>query len=133
MTGELVIMEREEVSISINCLEILIISILTYYIAIKISNTNGKEKNRVLIIILFFIVAIICAVIKKYTSSFYSIICLNLLLSLIFYKREKKDVLYSIMMIEISLSINYILLFLAGLIAYFPNKIFNIKMIIYSL
>lgn len=120
-------MEREEVSISINCLEILIISILTYYIAIKISNTNGKEKNRVLIIILFFIVAIICAVIKKYTSSFYSIICLNLLLSLIFYKREKKDVLYSIMMIEISLSINYILLFLAGLIAYFPNKIFNIK------
>lgn len=61
-------MEREEVSISINCLEILIISILTYYIAIKISNTNGKEKNRVLIIILFFIVAIICAVIKKYTS-----------------------------------------------------------------
>ena len=55
MTGELVIMEREEVSISINCLEILIISILTYYIAIKISNTNGKEKNRVLIIILFFI------------------------------------------------------------------------------
>ena len=46
-------MEREEVSISINCLEILIISILTYYIAIKISNTNGKEKNRVLIIILF--------------------------------------------------------------------------------
>lgn len=127
MTGELVIMEREEVSISINCLEILIISILTYYIAIKISNTNGKEKNRVLIIILFFIVAIICAVIKKYTSSFYSIICLNLLLSLIFYKREKKDVLYSIMMIEISLSINYILLFLAGLIAYFPNKIFNIK------
>ena len=123
MTGELVIMEREEVSISINCLEILIISILTYYIAIKISNTNGKEKNRVLIIILFFIVAIICAVIKKYTSSFYSIICLNLLLSLIFYKREKKDVLYSIMMIEISLSINYILLFLAGLIAYFPNKI----------
>ncbi len=116
-------MNLEEINILISCLEIYIISILTYYIALKMIDLQEKTRNKVLLIIICGIIAIICAFIKFQTNSFYSMMFLALIVSLIFSKFQKKDITYSIMIIALSLSINYILLFLSILVTFLPNYI----------
>lgn len=127
--GELVKMKMnlEEINIFISCLEIYIISIFTYYIALKMIDSKEKTKNKVLLIVICGIIAIICALIKFQTNSFYSMMCLALMESLIFSKFQKKDVTYSIMIIVVSLSINYIILILAGMVTFLPNYVMKIQ------
>lgn len=113
----------EEINVFISYLEIYIISIFTYYIALKITDSQEKMKNKILLIVICGIIAIICAFIKSQTNSFYSMMCLALMASLIFSKFQKKDITYSVMVIALSLSINYFILFLSTLVTYFPNAI----------
>lgn len=113
----------EEINILISYLEIYIISIFTYYIALKMIDSKESKKNKVLITIICMIIAIICAFIKYQTNSFYSMMCLALMASLIFSKFQKKDITYSIMIIVVSLSINYIILILAGMVTFLPHYI----------
>lgn len=112
-----------EINTFMSCLEIYIISIFTYYIALKMIDSQEKMRNKILLIVICGIIAIICAFIKSQTNSFYSMMCLALMASLIFSKFQKKDITYSVMVIALSLSINYFILFLSTLVTFFPNFI----------
>lgn len=113
----------EEANILIYSLKMYCISIFTYYLASKIINSKECKRNKVLIIFISAGIAIACAFIKVQTNFFYSIICLAVILSLIFSKFQKKDITYSTMIIALSLSINYIILFLSILVTFLPNYI----------
>jgi hypothetical protein len=113
----------KEINIFMSCLEIYFISIFAYYIALKIINSKEKMKNKVLLVFMCMIISIIGAFIKSKTNSVYSMMCLILMLSLMFSKFQRKDITYSIMVISLSLSINYCILFLSTFISYFPNSI----------
>lgn len=113
----------EEANIIIYILKIYCISIFTYYLTLKIIDLKESKRNKVLLTVICGIIAIICALIKYQTNSFYSVMCLVLILSLIFSKFQKKDITYSIMIIVLSLSINYIILFLSTLVTFLPNLI----------
>ncbi len=117
----------EEINIIIYVLNLICISIGTYYLLLN--NTDRKDKVIVKIktVINIIIIAIFCEIIK-YTSNFTScIFCLILLLSINFSRKLKNRIGYYILITTICLSINYILFFLAVIISYFPNAIINIK------
>lgn len=116
-------LKLDEVNIFVSYLETVFISFFTYYLALKIINSKESNKNKIIIMILFIIIAAICKTIKQNTNSLYSIMCLSIILSLIFSRLQKKDITYSILVIAFSLSINYIILFLAGTVSFFPNYI----------
>lgn len=117
----------EEINTVVYNLKIYCISILTYYLALKIIDSKESKRNKVLLLIICEIISIICSLIKFQTNSFYSIMCLSLAVSLIFSKFQRKDITYSIMIVDFSLSINYIILFVAGAVTYFPNAIMKIQ------
>ena len=111
----------EEIDIFITYLEIYIISICTYYVSLKI--INSKEKNKVLLIFFCGFISIICAVIKFQTNLFYSMMILIFMLAIFFSKLQKKDMIYSIIILTFSLSMNYVILFLSILVSFLPNCI----------
>lgn len=117
----------EETSVVIYNLKMFFVSIFTYYLALKIIGLEINKRNKVLIVIICEISSVICTVIKFQTDSFYSVICLALILSIIFLKFQKKDITYSIMIIVLSLSINYIILFLSILVTFLPLYIIETK------
>lgn len=120
MTNQL---NLEETNVVIYNLKMYCVSIFTYYLASKIIASKENRKNKVLIIFLSGGVSIICTFIKFQTNFFYSIMCLVIIVSLFFSKFQKKNMTYSIMIIALSLSINYIILFLAGTVTFLPNYI----------
>ena len=111
----------EEIDIIVTYLEIYIISIFTYYTSLKI--INSEDKNKVLLIFFCIFISVICALIKFQTNLFYSMIPLVFMLAIIFSKFQKKDIIYSIIILTLSLSINYVILFLSGTVSFFPNYI----------
>lgn len=122
------ILELEDVNLVIEIVKQLFINICTCIIALKISNKH-VDKNYKLLIIVFLLVII--SIITKFTEVeigvFYSIISLILCLTIIFGKYTESDMGYSIMLITISLSINYIIFYISLVISFIPNVLLNIK------
>ena len=109
-------------------IKILIFSIFTYYISIKISNKNTFviKKYKGMFIISSVIIAIICKVIESLSGNIitlYMIIFMLISYSLI----TKENLEYSILIIIISFAINQIMFYIATMISFIPNFIFNIE------
>lgn len=118
----------KELNIIIYILKILFISICSYYTFSKITNIKYHKKIQLISILIFsLIISTICGIIKYYTSSFSSIICLILLLSFLFSIVMKIKFGNSIIITILSLSINYIILFVAIILNFIPNLIFHIS------
>ncbi len=117
----------EKINIIIYILNLICISIGTYYLIIKNMNRNDKAIIKIRTVLNIIIIAILCEIIK-YTSNFMNcVLSLVLLLSINFSKGLKNKIGYYVLVTAICLSINYILFFLAVIISYFPNAIMNIK------
>ncbi len=122
------VMEIEEINVIVDILRTCFISIFTYYMALKISNKTIDGKAKMLLILVFIITTtIIYQIVKFFAGFFYATICQILLLSLIFSKFTKSNAEYSILILIISLSINYILYFGAISISFIPSAILKIK------
>lgn len=115
-----------DINIQIYILKIFFISICTYLTFIKITN-NNTIKNVMPIIICTFVTSFISGIIKYETNSFMSIINMILLLSIMASKNTKCSIGYSMLAIIISLSINYIIFFMAIVISFIPNIILKIS------
>ena len=122
------IMELNNMSISMYILKLFFISISAYYIALKILNKDKEQINKMIIVsVLVFIASIISGITKFLSNSLNSMIVMVLSLSLIFTKMKKDDMGYAIVIMTISLSINYSLFFLAMAIGFIPAFILNIE------
>lgn len=120
--------ELEEIDIFINVLEVYAISIFTYYLSTKIVNSlNCNKLRKITTYIIIFIIAIICGSIKWKYSYLNSIILLICLLSILFAINTKNNIGYSLCITAISLSLSYVLFFLAICMSYIPNIILDVK------
>lgn len=109
-------------------IKILIFIIATYYISIKISskNTFCVKKYKVRFIISAIIIALICKIIESLSGNIITIYMI--ILMLISYSAITKEKLgYSTLIITIAFAINQILFYIATIISFIPNSIFNIK------
>lgn len=122
------IQSLEDINIIIYIVKIFFITIFTYNVALK--SINRKCYNRyenIIIYIIIVITSILCGIIKFASNSLNSIIYLIISVSLLFSKRTKNDIGYSMIIVIISLSINYSVFIIATAISFFPNAILNIK------
>ncbi len=100
----------------------------TYYLSTKIVNIlehNIYKKIITYVIIIF--ISVICKVIRDSNGFLNSTIILAFLLSITFSINTKNDEGYSLCITVISLSINYILYYMAICISYVPNIILGIN------
>lgn len=118
----------EEIDFLIDTIKLCFINIFTYYISNKIIDNKLTENKyqKIIICISAFLISIICSYIKYKINFLNSIICAIILLSVMFSLTSKKDAGDSFLIIMVSLSINYIIFFIAICITFFPSAIFNI-------
>ena len=116
-------------SIIIDFLRTLIISYYTYIFSLKIANIKIKNnvKEKAIIILLIFLVTIICEYLRIKTEIPYFIIWNIVFISFIFSKRTQNLFPYSILLIIISLSINYAIWFLVLCIMFFIDDLMKIE------
>lgn len=120
--------EIEEINIIVDILRTFFISAWTYYMSLKISDKKINIKAKIILMIVSIIITtLIYQVVKLLVGFFYATICQVLLLSLTFSKFTKSNAEYSILILIISLSINYILYFGAISISFIPSAILEIK------
>lgn len=116
----------EEVNFIIYNIKIYFISIFTYYLAIKIIGLNEK-RNIIIFGILNLFNILITAFIYYITNKTISIFYLALTISIFFSKFTKNNIGYSIVIIILSLTINYVSWFIATSIAFIPIVAFKIQ------
>lgn len=112
-----VTVNKEEINIIIYCLKICFIGIFTYCTSLKVIDI--KENKAYARIIGIIPIAILCGIVKYKYNSLYSVICLILLLSILLSRTNKNNIGYSIIITIFSLSINYILFFIASTFVFF--------------
>ena len=129
MFNNIFIPKLDDITMVIYVLKVVCISITSYYTISKITNykiiSNGKSL--ILAIIFCIFISIICGSINNISSSFNSVITLIFLLSLSISKFTKFNMGYAVLITVISLSINYILFFIAVIIVFTPNELISIN------
>lgn len=118
----------DDIGIIIYILKTFFISICTYYTFLKIINIKDFFNFKLFIVlVLTTLFSFICGVIKYKSDSCTSIICLFLLSSVLYSILTKNKLGFSLLTTITSLSINYIIFFMAIIINFVPNIIFAIK------
>ena len=108
--------------------KIIFISICTHYTYLKIENKKIKNTNReIFFVFCIMIIGFIATITKVYFNYFISRLILLILMSLLCTIEDKKNIEKIILLNIISLSINYILFFIAIWISYVINKVKTIQ------
>ena len=116
-----------EVNYVVDIIKMFFLIFYTYNVGLKIINKRISVKINIFIFIILIILSIISKVMKDVYGYLYSIIYLDFLLGIIFFKISKTNVAYSLIITTISLSLNYVLFFISIGISFIPNVIFKIS------
>lgn len=114
----------------IDFLRMLVISIFTLIVNLKIINLNIKniiKQNLLKLIILLFFINNFCIYMQKIINPTIGIICLNFLLSVLFSDLTSSKIGYSILITTVSLSINYIIYTMSTIISFIVFKVINVE------
>ena len=134
LNGLIFSLDLKNVEIVNHIIKIFVITIFTFYTALKITNVESLSRiTKLKISIQILVIAIICGFLRYISKPINSTICLVFLITIIYCRNIKKNITCSIISILISLSINYCCYFLAIIFAYYPNVIFNVKSNLLSL
>ena len=113
-------MENETTNIIIDIIRIYLISIETYLTSYKFVNKkyNYGFIKLIILVVEIIMITMICKTIKEIMGFLYSIIAMILLESILFSRHTKSTYANSLIIITISLSINYILFSCAIIISF---------------
>ena len=117
----------DELEKVVDIIRIFFIIIYTYLIELKIINKKLSYKKYVKIFLILGISSVLCKIIKDKYGYTYCIICVDIILGMLINQFTKNNLGYSILTTTISLSINYILYFIAITLSFIPNIVFNIE------
>lgn len=128
MENFIYIIEAKYMNIITYIIKTYFINICTYYTFLRITNQERKLNKKLISAILStFIIDIIGAVIKYKSDSLISVICVIVLLGIVYAIIYKNNISSSILFTMVSLSINYILFFIAIIVLFIPNIIYPIQ------
>ena len=134
------IRELEEIQVMADMIKICFISLCTYYIGLRLTrNTMTLTMKRIIFMgISIVLISVMSKWIKSTFGFFYSIISQGIFVSLWFAQMTKNKFIYSMFIICISLTINYILYSISIWISFFlffiiqaKNDYVNISIIIF--
>lgn len=116
-----------EIEYLVDLIKIFVIILGTHYIGLKIINKRISKRNNIILLLLFIILTIVCKIFKDLYGFIYYVLFSIFMLSILEFKISKSSIAQSIILITISLSINYILFFIGIGISFIPNVIFKIN------
>lgn len=111
----------------VDTMKIFFIIVYTYFIELKIMNKIVPSRTNIIAFCLFIILAMISELFKALYGFIYYIICLILILGIIISKIGKINIGQSILSSTISLSLSYVLFFLAVQLSFVPNVLLDIN------
>lgn len=117
----------KELEFMVDTIKMFFIILYTCFIGLKITNGKIFYKRILLFLISGIFLSTLCKLIKDLYGYLYSIIYLDILIGIVFSKVTKNNIGYSILITTISLTINYIVYFIALGISFIPNVIFRIN------
>lgn len=120
-------MNLPEINFITCLLKMILINILTYFYAIKITNQNNIKTKKIKIFCYIILNSCITAIIYYSSNYINGIMIMILGLSIIFSKLTKSNITYSILINIISTSITYIIYFISLLISFIPGLLFDIQ------
>lgn len=118
------IVEVQKEDIFIDIIRLYIITVFTYYLSSKLIN---KDNKNIFIYAIIFLVSIICLNIMYMSTFLNCIISIIIILSIIFSIKNKNNIGHSLLTVTISLSLNYIIFFIAICISFLPGYILEIN------
>lgn len=118
------IFELEDIGIVIYVLKLICINIFSYYTALRIMDSKSKNISKY-IKILF--IAILCGIIKYLVNFFSSLMLMIMLTAIVLAKEIRDNIGNSILIVTISLSINYVIFLMATAISFIPIVVLGIK------
>ena len=121
-----VILDIKNIDLIKDVLKVFLIGFCVFYTAVKIDNKSKNNKNMLIIQLIIIGITVLCTILKEFFQVFNNTISLTILLIIAYYIYTGNKIGYSILLIIISSSINYILFFCATAISFIPNKILNI-------
>lgn len=127
MTGIDFSLSLQATNIMADIIKTFLICICTYYASIRIMNLQKSKIHCISVIIGTILISIVCVLIENKFGLFNRTICLITLLTCIIYISTKRNVGALLLIVLISLSINYIIFFVAVVISFIPSGILNIK------
>ena len=122
-------MELDKIEFIVDIIKIYIITILTYYINLKLINSkiDITVKEVICMFIYMFFVAIMSKAIKEVFGFLYGVVFMEILISAYISKVAKSDIIHSMIITAISLSINYIFLFISIFLSFLLNIFVKIQ------
>ena len=121
------LLQIDNKGIIIRIIQITFFSFFTYCIALKISNKNQCLSRNIFVKLLILVgIGIVHVIINDFGSIFYSMIFLFLTLTLLFEVDTSNNTSNSMLVIIISLCINYVLYFIAISLSFAPNALLDI-------
>ena len=121
------VIEFGEVNYIADVIKIFFLISYTYYVSLKINNKKISVKINIIAFVIFVLLAIMNKGMKDIFGYFYSIIYLDFLLGIVFFKITKNTIGFSIIITTVSLSINYILFFMSIILSFIPNVVFRVN------
>lgn len=118
------VMQLGDLNKIIYLLKVFAILMSTYILFLKI--LNQKKKLKISIVLGICVITFIASSIRYIFNNYYNVIFRILALTLLV-KSYKKDFVYNLITIMISMSINYIVLFISSVILFVPMVIFKIN------
>ena len=118
----------DNIETQIYIMKVFFLSAYTYYTSCKLINIKKElnKKNIVNLCIFCFFISLVVMLIKYLSSSLIGTICLCILISYFFSINMQYNIGYSLTIVIISLTINYIIFIFAIMIVFIPNIVFVI-------
>lgn len=111
----------------IELLKMCFIILYTYLVFVKIANVKKINNEKLFVAICIPIISIISIFIKRKTDAYFNIVVLVLLISISSINIFKKNVIYSILITAISLSISYAVYIVSVILAFAPIIVLGVK------
>ena len=123
------IIQLDQVKDIVYIIRLYFINLCTYCMIFKIINRpiQNDWKKRISSACIVVLITFICWIIREWSNFLYLIISMILLISTLFTISTKNNIVYSIIVTMISLTINYIIFIISTFISFIVIFIFNIQ------
>ena len=118
-----------DIDIVVDIIKTWCMCIYTYYICFKLINKKIEisVRNILFIILSITVISCVCKLADSWIASSYSIIFMFLLIAILFSFKTKNSIGYSLLVVSISLSINYIIFIITMFISFIFMVVFDIQ------
>lgn len=123
------VMDLGDIEVWADILKLCFINLCTYYMNFKMINAqcNKKRMDIVVNIAIIIFITLICKFIKDKIDYLYGIVSSLMLVGILFSRKSKSNIGYSLIVTMISLTINYTILALSIFFSFFIFFIFDTK------